>query len=194
MSGYFKLKETMEGLDTMTNFEGWLQFQMSFETQFPDRIIQNDNSFPGEILIPSTNSSFGIISDIDDTILHTGVTSRLKWRLIFNTFFKNAESRSPLEGAAAFYHLLHRGKSGEEANPVFYVSHSPWNLYRYLELFLRKNNFTKGPILLRDFSKIRGKKEPDEKPQKQKEIIDILNTYPERKFILIGDAVSYTHL
>ncbi|MAM30199.1 MAG: hypothetical protein CMC13_14355 [Flavobacteriaceae bacterium] len=188
MSGYFKLKETMEGLDTMTNSEGWLQFQMSFETQFPDRIIQNDNSFPGEILIPSTNSSFGIISDIDDTILHTGVTSRLKWRLIFNTFFKNAESRSPLEGAAAFYHLLHRGKSGEEANPVFYVSHSPWNLYRYLELFLRKNNFPKGPILLRDFSKIRGKKEPDEKPQKQKEIIDILNTYPERKFILIGDG------
>ncbi|MDX1463329.1 MAG: phosphatase domain-containing protein [Marinirhabdus sp.] len=186
--GYFKIKKDKSGLASMTNSEGWLQYEMSFEDTFPGRIIQNKNCFGGEMLIPSQNSSFGVISDIDDTILHTGVTSRLKWKLIFNTLFKNAESRSPLKGASEFYNMLHRGKSGKEANPMFYVSHSPWNLYRYLELFLRKNNFPKGPILLRDFAQIRAKKESDEKPQKQKEIIDILNMYPERKFILIGDG------
>jgi len=186
-AGYFKVKQHISGLDQMANSEGWVPFEMSFEEQFSDRIIQNDNRFQGEILIPSSNSSFGIISDIDDTILHTGVISTLKWRLIFNTLFKNAESRSPLEGAAKFYHLLHRGVSGKEANPVFYVSHSPWNLYRYLELFLKKNDFPKGPILLRTLGALRGK-EKAEKPQKQTEIIGILNLYPERKFILIGDG------
>ncbi len=186
-AGYFKIKEDISGLEAMANSEGWLPFTMSFEGKFPDRIIQNNNVFQGEILIPSENSSFGVISDIDDTILHTGVTSTLKWRLIFNTLFKNAESRSPLEGAADFYHLLHRGPGGEEANPIFYVSHSPWNLYRYLELFLRKNNFPKGPVLLRTLSAMRGK-EKAEKPQKQTEIIEILNRYPERQFILIGDG------
>ncbi|MAZ72185.1 MAG: hypothetical protein CMC70_03465 [Flavobacteriaceae bacterium] len=186
-AGYFKMKEDISGLDAMANDEGWLAYEMSFETTFSDRIIQNENRFQGEILIPSANSSFGIISDIDDTILHTGVTSTLKWRLIFNTLFKVAESRSPLEGAANFYHLLHRGASGKEANPVFYVSHSPWNLYRYLELFLQKNNFPKGPILLRTLGALRGR-EKAEKPQKQTEIIEILNRYPERQFILIGDG------
>ena len=187
-NGYFKVKENYNGLAAMANEEGWLSYQMSFEEKFSNRIIQNGNTFQGEMLIPSENSSFGVISDIDDTILHTGVTSTLKWRLIFNTLFKNAESRSPLKGAAAFYHLLHRGPNGTQANPIFYVSHSPWNLYRYLELFLRKNNFPKGPILLRDLSKLRGKKKEDEKPQKQKEIIDILNLYPDKQFILIGDG------
>lgn len=96
--------------------------------------------------------------------------------------------RLPLEGAAEFYHLLHRGKSGENANPIFYVSHSSWNLYRYLELFLRQNNFPKGRILLRNFSDILKRKTANQKPQKQKEILNLLKTYPELPFILIVDS------
>jgi phosphatidate phosphatase APP1 len=108
--------------------------------------------------------------------------------VVKNTFFKRAEKRIPLEGAAAFYHQLHDGKSGSDCNPVFYVSHSPWNLYRYLEVFLQKNDFPKGPILLRDFVNPFAKKYKPEKPQKQKEIINILKTYPQMSFILIGDS------
>ena len=186
--GYFKLKETIENLDQLTNAEGWLQIEISFEDSHPGRKINNENRFSAEVLIPKKSSSFGVISDIDDTILHTGVTSFLKLKLVFNTFFRNAASRSPLEGASEFYHLLHRGNSGDDANPLFYVSHSPWNLYRYLEYFLRENTFPKGPILLRNFPKPFSKREGEEKPQKQKEIINILNMYPENQFILIGDS------
>ena len=71
---------------------------------------------------------------------------------------------------------------------MFYVSHSPWNLYRYLELFLRQNNFPKGPILLRNLSNLLKRKTQDEKPQKQKEILNLLKTYPNLPFILIGDS------
>jgi len=116
------------------------------------------------------------------------VVSILKWQVIYNSIFKHAKNRLPLEGAADFYHKLHRGASGKNANPIFYVSHSPWNLYRYLELFLKQNNFPKGPILLQRLGAILKRKQQGDKPQKQKEIVNILKTYPKLPFILIGDS------
>ncbi|MFD2542452.1 App1 family protein [Lacinutrix gracilariae] len=186
--GYFKLKADVQDLKKMTNPEGWLACEVAFNDAAIKRKIQRENRFPAEILIPSSKAVFAVASDIDDTILHTGVVSTLKWRVLYNTFFKSAKMRLPLKGAADFYHLLHRGKSGDNANPIFYVSNSPWNLYRYLELFLKQNNFPKGPILLRSFKDILKKKAPDEKPKKQKEILDLLHTYPDIPFILIGDS------
>ncbi|RLJ67286.1 uncharacterized protein DUF2183 [Lacinutrix venerupis] len=186
--GYYIIEETIENLKSLTNTEGWLSFELSYDDVTIKRKITNNNRFSGELLIPSSKAKFGVASDIDDTILHTGVVSTLKWRVIYNSIFKNAKSRLPLEGAAEFYHMLHRGVSGENANPIFYVSHSPWNLYRYLELFLRQHKFPKGPILLRSFKEFRSRKTVDEKPQKQKEILNLLKTYPDLPFILIGDS------
>lgn len=188
--GYFLVDTSLKDLHFLTNEEGWLNFEVSYSDEHPKRKIQNENRFKGEMLVPSPKVDYGIITDIDDTILHTGVVSLLKWRVIYNTIFKNAKHRLPLEGAPEFYHLLHRGKSGENSNPIFYVSHSPWNMYRYLELFLRQHQFPKGPILLRSFKTILQKKRGD-KPQKQKEILNILKTYPEMRFILIGDSGEY---
>ena len=185
--GYFLIDETVDNLISMINEEGWLKVEVSYKDFTKSRIIQSENRFPGEMLIPD-NCSFGVASDIDDTILHTGLVSLFKWRVIYNTFFKTAKSRIPLEGAAEFYHLLHRGKSGTETNPLFYVSHSPWNMYRYLEYFLKINDFPKGPILLRDFGNFLKRKKIEEKPQKQKEILNILKTYPNLNLILIGDS------
>ncbi|MBJ7880315.1 App1 family protein [Gelidibacter salicanalis] len=186
--GYFLIDLTIHGLDALTNEEGWLSFELAYKDFTSTRIIQLENRFPGEMLIPSKDISFGVASDIDDTILHTGLVSTLKWRVVYNTFLKRASKRSPLEGAAEFYHLLHRGSTGKEANPIFYVSHSPWNMYRYLEFFLTKNNFPKGPILLRDFGNFMNRKKNKEKPQKQREILNILKTYPQLNLILIGDS------
>lgn len=187
-NGYFIAEEPLDNLCDLTNEEGWLPFELSFNDGTLNRKIQNKNRFPGELLIPSSKAEFGVASDIDDTILHTGVVSILKWRVIYNSIFKHAKNRIPLEGSAEFYHKLHRGASGKNANPIFYVSHSPWNLYRYLELFLRQNDFPKGPILLRSLSNLLRKKPQDEKPQKQKEILNLLKTYPNLPFILIGDS------
>lgn len=189
--GYFKCEKQLEGLGALANNEGWLPIVASFSDVNLKRNITNNNVFPAEILIPCEESEFGVISDIDDTILHTGVVSLFKWRVIFNTAFKGAFSRIPFEGAAKFYHKLHRGKSGQNANPLFYVSHSPWNLYRYLKYFLKTNDFPKGPILLRSVNGVFHKKSQDEKPQKQNEIMHILEAYPNLNFILIGDCGEY---
>lgn len=186
--GYFLLDEAVNDISALANEEGWVAMEVSYRQEHISRTIQSDNRFPLEMLIPSKNASFGVISDIDDTILHTGLVSILKWRVLINTLLTSAGKRIPLEGAPEFYHLLHQGKSGNEANPIFYVSHSPWNLYRYLEYFLNKNNFPKGPIILRNFPSPFSRKPKGEKPQKQKEILNLLNAYPNLKFILIGDG------
>ncbi len=185
--GYFKVDEFVDGLVALVNDDGWLNFEISYDDVNINRNIQNSNRFPGELLIPSIRARIGVISDIDDTILHTGVVSTLKWKVLLNSIFKSAASRIPLEGAAEFYHKLHRGESGENSNPIFYVSHSPWNLYRYLDFFLKQNAFPKGPILLRSFKDI-FKKQSGDRPQKHIEIVNILKTYPKLKFILIGDS------
>lgn len=187
-NGYFIVDESIENLQKLANEEGWIHFEISYTYTNVNRAINNGNQFLGELLIPSEKAEFGVASDIDDTILQTGVVSKLKWKLLINTFFRSPAKRKALEGASEFYSLLHIGKSGENANPIFYVSHSPWNLYRYLEVFLKKNNFPKGAILLRTASNMFKKKSSLEKPQKQKEIINILKTYPNLPFILIGDA------
>ena len=187
-NGYYRIEESIDDLSGLSNDEGWLTYEIAYVDTDLRREISRENRFPGELLIPSKEAEFGVISDIDDTILQTGVASSLKWKVVANTFFKSAGKRLPLEGAAEFYHLLHRGQSGKNANPIFYVSHSPWNLYRYLEFFLTNNNFPKGPILLRSFSDFGNKRSQGEKPQKQKEIMNLLKTYPDMKFILIGDS------
>ncbi|MCA0133345.1 App1 family protein [Winogradskyella alexanderae] len=186
--GYYLIDQTSDCLDQYIDSEGWLEYSVSYETKSKKRQIQLDNRFNGQMLIPSDNTSFGVISDIDDTILHTGVTSRLKWRVVVNTLFKTPHKRKALEGASEFYHLLHRGKSNTDANPIFYVSNSPWNLYRYLAFFLKRNNFPKGPILLRDFRTPFDRTPKMELAHKYHEIFNILKTYPKLDFILIGDC------
>ncbi len=188
--GYFKIEEQVDGLNALANNQGWLNIEAAFDDVNIKRSIQNDNRFSGELLIPCLNADYGVISDIDDTIIHTGVVSTLKWKVLFNSIFKSAASRTPLEGAADFYNKLHRGVSGTNANPIFYVSHSPWNLYRYLDFFLKQNAFPKGPILLRSFKDIFRKKSGD-RPQKHIEIVNIIKTYPKLTFILIGDSGEY---
>ncbi|MHA6279580.1 App1 family protein [Salinimicrobium sp. CAU 1759] len=188
-NGYFLFDKTISlNLKDFADDGGWVKLKVSFVNEVPNSIISNGNEFEAELLIPPLKASYGVISDIDDTILHTGVTSFLKWRLIKNSLFKNAHNRISLEGSPQFYRDLHAGKKGNEQNPIIYLSNSPWNLYEYLKLFLQVNDFPKGPILLRHFRTPFDKTLKPEKPHKQKEIINILKTYPHLNFILIGDS------
>lgn len=187
--GYFLFEETVsKDLSIVATKEGWVTVNLLFEESEDSTPSEERKHFQGELLIPEENAEYGIISDIDDTIMHTGVTSFLKWRLLKNSLLTNTYKRIPFKGAADFYEKLHLGKKGENKNPMFYISNSPWNMYQYLKLFLDYNKFPKGPILLRNFRTPFDRSLKPEKPHKQKEIINILKTYPELKFILIGDS------
>lgn len=187
--GYFVFnKKSKENLAEYCNENGWLKFELYYKGKIYPNTNLLANPFKGELLVADENAEFGVISDIDDTILHTGVTSFLKWRLLKNSLFTNAYQRIPLEGAPKLYNQLAQGVQKTSSNPTFYISNSPWNLYEYLKLFLDYNNFPKGPILLRNLRGPLDRTTKPEKPHKQRQIINILKSYPKLKFILIGDS------
>ncbi len=188
--GYYNISKNIDTstLDPYIDNKGWLTFFVSYQNNTLSRTIKNENVFKSQMLIPSNKAEYGIISDIDDTIIHTGVASLFKWRVIANTIFKNFDKRTAIEGTVKFYKKLHLGTKGTPVNPFFYVSNSPWNLYDYLSAFFKKHYFPKGPILLRDFRTPFDKTPKPKTPHKQSEIINLLNTYPNLKFILIGDS------
>lgn len=186
--GYYLLDEVSSEIGSGPDVEGWLHYTVSYDNYSGPHDIQSNNLFQGQMLIPSKNAKHGVISDIDDTILHTGVASRLKWKVIVNTFFRSPEKRKALEGSALFYKKLHLNTQSGSVNPIFYVSNSPWNLYRYLDYFLEVNEFPHGPLLLRDFRTPFDRTPKMELAHKYHEIYNILDTYPHLPFILIGDC------
>jgi phosphatidate phosphatase APP1 len=139
-----------------------------------------------EVLVPPSDAAYGIISDIDDTVVKTTATSLIA--MARNTFFKNAHTRLPFAGVSEFYKALQSGSDGKRNNPFFYVSSSPWNLYDLLIDFLDLNDIPPGPLLLRDFGLDLDKESSGHMGHKFKEISDILLTYPHLNFVLIGDS------
>lgn len=138
------------------------------------------------VLVPPTDAEYGVISDIDDTIVKTSATSLLA--MARNTFLHNAHTRLPFGGVSEFYKSLQLGRNGKRNNPFFYVSSSPWNLYDLLVDFLDINDIPEGPLLLRDFGLDANKESADHMGHKFKEIKNILLTYPHLNFVLIGDS------
>ena len=110
---------------------------------------------PQPVLQVGDGADFGVISDIDDTILHSSI---LDWKTAAQlTFLHNARTRKPLRGAATLYRALQAGAGGTRRNPVFYVSSSPWNLYDLLDDFMELNAIPPGPVFLRDIGMDPGK-------------------------------------
>ncbi|MES2894136.1 MAG: phosphatase domain-containing protein [Bacteroidota bacterium] len=140
-----------------------------------------------EVMIPPVDAEYGIISDIDDTVIKTGATSLLAMSRA--TFLHNAKTRLPFAGVSEFYKALQLGRNGIRNNPFFYVSSSPWNLYDLLKEFLDLNEIPAGPLLLRDFGlEKKDKEKAGHMGHKLKEIKQILEAYPNLQFVLIGDS------
>lgn len=139
------------------------------------------------VLIPPPTARFGVISDIDDTILVSDAPRKLHSARLM--LLGNALSRVAFGGVAALYSALQAGAAGDEHNPIFYVSSSPWNIFDFLIQFMQVNDIPVGPITLRDY----GLDEQalasfEHGAHKLSAIRRILATYPGLPFLLIGDS------
>jgi len=142
----------------------------------PYRGVVDPHPTAVDVLVPGAEARFGVISDIDDTILETGV--QRVGHMLRQTFTGSALTRTPFPGAAALYSDLAAG-----VNPFFYVSSSPWNLHSFLHAFLRHRDFPLGPVLLRDL--LGG---PAGRETKHGRIREILELHPGLRFVLVGDS------
>jgi phosphatidate phosphatase APP1 len=135
----------------------------------------------GRVLVPSEGARFGVISDIDDTILQSHVQDRL--RQVRLTLLGNAVTRLSFEGTGDLFRGMAR--AGSDA-PVFYVSRSAWNLHAVLEHFIERQGLPRGPLVLRDLALPPWSQ--SQRHHKQREIERILEMYPGVSFVMIGDS------
>lgn len=187
-------------IETNTDKEGYFSFELHPEQLPPEGIWHNVElelvepaaldqklfKIFGRAMVPPPTAQYGVISDIDDTVIWTNVTSKLK--MIFTIALLNARTRLPFKGVAAFYRALQCGLSGNENNPIFYVSSGPWNLFEFLMEFFEIHGIPLGPIMMKDFGEDLIFTSKDHGKHKMSKIEPILQLYPELKFILIGDS------
>ena len=142
----------------------------------------------GKIFVPTEAARFVVISDIDDTVMFTGVVNKamMMWRL----FMRGARSRVAFPGVASLYQALHAGRSGSEGNPMLYVSRAPWAIYEVLDAFFNLHRIPIGPVLfLRDWGlTIEHPLPRTSKDHKLALIRRMLDLYDGLPFVLIGDS------
>lgn len=129
----------------------------------------------------------GIISDIDDTILMTGATSKV--RLLRNVFLSNYKTQGAVDGMSDIYRAIHYGPEGDGYDATHYVSSSPDNLYSRINMFLDYRKFPSGSIDLKNIGLRKGSDSLfDHEKYKHGRIKRIFETYPKRRFVLFGDS------
>jgi phosphatidate phosphatase APP1 len=185
-------------IKTKSDQEGFFKFEWKDEPPLEKgwHDVEVKASFNGKYFAKSTGSvyipyetQYGFISDIDDTFL-VSHSANFRKRL-YVLFTQNARSRKPFEGSAKHYQLLAYGNTTpDQPNPFFYVSSSEWNLYEYLVEFTKSNDIPRGIFLLNQLKQVHElfKTGQNNHQGKFTRIVRILETYPNQRFILLGDS------
>jgi phosphatidate phosphatase APP1 len=184
--------------EAVTDREGYFAFNIELdrrlerEVEIDLRLVAPRAADGGPIIaraaicVPPISARFGVISDIDDTIVWTHVGNRR--RMLWTLARSNAATRKPLAGVAALYRALHDGVTGDEGNPIFYVSSGPWNLYPPLVDFLRINGVPRGPVFMKDWGRHTLSEWRDHGTHKLASIREIMTAFAHLPFILVGDS------
>ena len=182
--GYFRFqvpfKEFQDG--------GWHQYEVSVDDEVDGHKYHVTRQ--EEFFIPF-ESSYGIISDIDDTFLVSH--SRRSFKKLFVLLSKNVLARKPFDDVVQHYQLLSFATKVhplEHTNIFFYVSSSEWNLYDMIVRFAELNGLPKAILKLK---KIKSGLDDfvmtgaGSHGHKLRKIQNIIEFYPELQFILLGD-------
>ncbi len=161
---------------------GWHPYEVSCKI-FDYGVVENS-----EILKPY-ESKLGVISDIDDTFLvsHSGNF----FKKLYVMLLKNINKRKVFDDVVSHYQALSKaGQEKKASNSFFYVSSSEWNLYEFIDSFVRLHKLPKAVIKLKkiktgisDFL-FTGRGSHDHKFEKIK---DIIMFYSNLDYVLLGD-------
>ncbi|WP_372487680.1 App1 family protein [Agromyces atrinae] len=135
---------------------------------------------PIRIVPPETR--FGIISDIDDTVMVTALPR--PFVAAWNTFVLDEHARTPTPGMAV---LLERLSAKYEGALVVYLSTGAWNTAPTLTRFLSRNLYPAGPMLLTDWGPTHDRLFRSGKEHKQKNLRRLAEEFPDIRWLLIGD-------
>jgi phosphatidate phosphatase APP1 len=136
----------------------------------------------GQIVVAPTKPGVAVLSDIDDTVLKTGVGNKLK--LIKKVLFGNAHQLKSFPYAPALYREL-----AARGYPLVFVSGSPINLYPRLRTFFRLRRFPRGSMRLKNLGLGKGSDSLfAQKAYKLAKLREAAALLPGYRFVLIGDS------
>ena len=142
----------------------------------------------GIVHVPDPHADIAVVSDIDDTIIDSGIARGLL-ATISTALLRDAATRVPLEGVAQLYQALASVPAGAPARPFFYLSTSPWNLAGFLGRFIKQHGFPVGPLLLTDWGPGNaGLFRIATRAHKLAALRDLAQRLPDLRFVLLGDS------
>lgn len=179
--GYFNVRLALES--PLPIDVSW--HRADIEVRVDDHPLVHSQS---EVYVPPQETDLLVISDIDDTVMFTGVAEKLK--MLYRLFVRKAERRTAFPGVAALYQALHRGKNGKQERPILYVSRGPWAIYEMLEAFFQLNRIPVGPILfLREWGLSLRHPWPRRAEDHKRDLIErMLKLFDDLPCVLIGDS------
>jgi len=135
-----------------------------------------------DIQVIGSDVTFGVVSDIDDTIITTLLPRPLL--AAWNSFVLTEQARQAVPGMARLYQQLLRAHPGA---PIIYVSTGSWNTYPMIQRFMARHGIPAGAILFTDWGPTQTgwfRSGPDHKRRCLRELARDL---PGIRWLLVGD-------
>lgn len=134
------------------------------------------------VRIIESGTTFGVVSDIDDTVMVTALPR--PFLAAWNTFVLDEHARAATPGMAV---LLERVTQETPGAPVLYLSTGAWNVAPALTRFLSRNLYPAGPKLLTDWGPTPDRWFRSGPEHKRSSLKRLAGEFPEIKWLLIGD-------
>jgi phosphatidate phosphatase APP1 len=134
------------------------------------------------VFVVDAKARFGIVSDIDDTVMVTALPRPLL--AAWNTFVLDEHARRPVAGMSVLYERLIRAHPGA---PVIYLSTGAWNVAPTLTRFLSRNLYPAGSLLLTDWGPTHDRLFRSGRAHKRENLARLAAEFPKLKWLLIGD-------
>lgn len=167
-SGYFDITVRTQGMTP-----GWRSVRVLSEGAQPV-------DAPVHVISPDVD--FGLISDIDDTILSTFLP-RL-FLAAWNSFVRTEGNRQAVPGMARMYQQLLAEHPGA---PLVYVSTGAWNTLPFLRRFMKRHGFPPGPMLMTDIGPTQNSWMRSGREHKRRSLAELARDFPNIRWVLIGD-------
>jgi phosphatidate phosphatase APP1 len=127
-------------------------------------------------------AQFGIVSDVDDTVMVTALPRPLL--AAWHTFVLDEHARMAVPGMAVLYERLITAHPGA---PVFYLSTGAWNVAPALTRFLARHLYPAGPLLLTDWGPTADRWFRSGREHKRATLVRLAEEFPNVRWLLIGD-------
>jgi phosphatidate phosphatase APP1 len=146
--------------------------------------IRSEHSQPSEaqVTIIPDDAEFGIVSDIDDTVISTWLPRPMI--AAWNTFIRTESARQAIPGMAVLYNALLDDHPG---SPMFYLSTGAWNTHASLHRFLLRHRYPMGPMLLTDWGPTNTGWFRSGQAHKRRALLQLTLDFPRIRWVLVGD-------